>query len=163
MHQQGAVKCAGNRPRGTAFRRFASVAQMDRAFGSDPEGRWFESSRAHQKKTAVFSRSGLFVWILVCTTLCHKPNHIQYDLAGLPLGRFSVPPNPPQIRCLGRVSLPWYVPRPYLIRRDTGRLPATRALLFSQSYRLAEFLPREAILKLSHIEMFSQLDFICFR
>ena len=53
--------------------------------------------------------------------------------------------------------------RPYLIRRDTGRLPATRALLFSQSYRLAEFLPREAILKLSHIEMFSQLDFICFR
>ena len=25
----------------------ASVAQLDRAFGSDPEGRWFESSRAH--------------------------------------------------------------------------------------------------------------------
>ena len=30
----------------------ASVAQLDRAFGSDPEGRWFESSRAHQKRTA---------------------------------------------------------------------------------------------------------------
>ena len=28
---------------------YASVAQLDRAFGSDPEGRWFESSRAHQK------------------------------------------------------------------------------------------------------------------
>ena len=27
----------------------ASLAQLDRAFGSDPEGRWFESSRAHQK------------------------------------------------------------------------------------------------------------------
>ncbi len=27
---------------------YASVAQLDRAFGSDPEGRWFESSRAHQ-------------------------------------------------------------------------------------------------------------------
>ena len=61
-------------------------------------------------------------------------------MAGLPLGRFSVPPNPPQIRCLGRVSLPWYVPRPYLIRRDTGRSPATRALLFSQPQRFAEFL-----------------------
>ena len=30
---------------------FASVAQVDRAFGSDPEGRWFESSRAHQTKS----------------------------------------------------------------------------------------------------------------
>ena len=31
----------------------ASVAQLDRAFGSDPEGRWFESSRAHQRKRPV--------------------------------------------------------------------------------------------------------------
>ena len=30
--------------------------------------------------------------------------------------------------------------RPYLIRRDTGRLPATRVLLFSQPHRFAEFL-----------------------
>ena len=72
---------------------------------SDPEGRWFESSRAHHKKTAVFSHSGLFVWILICDIMCHKPKHIQYDFAGMPFSRFSAPPNPPQIRCLGRVSL----------------------------------------------------------
>ena len=77
---------------------------------SDPEGRWFESSRAHHKKTAVFSHSGLFVWILVCDTMCHKPNHIQYDFAGLPFSRFSVSRTPPQIRCLGRGSLPLYCP-----------------------------------------------------
>lgn len=76
--------------------------------------------------------------------MCHKPNHIQYDFAGLPIGRFSVPPHSPQIRCLGRVSFPWYVPRLYIIRRDTGHLPATHALIFSQAHRLAEFLPGEA-------------------
>ena len=37
------------------------------------------------------------------------------------------------------------VPRPYLIPRNTGRLPATHALLFSQPYRFAEFLPGEAL------------------
>ena len=77
--------------------------------------------------------------------MCHKPNHIQYDFAGLPIGRFSVPPHSPQIRCLGRISFPWYVPRLYIIRRDTGRLPATHALIFSQAHRLAEFLPGEAL------------------
>ena len=45
---------------------FASVAQVDRAFGSDPEGRWFESSRAHQAKSlekpVVMRFSGLFVF-----------------------------------------------------------------------------------------------------
>ena len=29
---------------------YAIVAQLDRAFGSDPEGQRFESSRAHQEK-----------------------------------------------------------------------------------------------------------------
>lgn len=37
------------------------IAQLAGALCSDPEGRWFESSRAHHKKTAVFSHSGLFV------------------------------------------------------------------------------------------------------
>ena len=32
------------------FRRCAIVAQLDRAFGSDPEGQRFESSRSHQEK-----------------------------------------------------------------------------------------------------------------
>ena len=39
------------------FRRCAIVAQLDRAFGSDPEGQRFESSRSHQtKKIRIFSR-----------------------------------------------------------------------------------------------------------
>ena len=38
---------------------------------SDPEGRWFESSRAHHKKTAVFSHSGLFVMFPVLTANVH--------------------------------------------------------------------------------------------
>ena len=42
----------GSRPKG-GFHTCASVAQLDRAFGSDPEGRWFESSRAHQRKRPV--------------------------------------------------------------------------------------------------------------
>ncbi len=29
---------------------YAIVAQLDRAFGSDPEGQRFESSRSHQEK-----------------------------------------------------------------------------------------------------------------
>ena len=77
--------------------------------------------------------------------MCHNPNHIQYDFAELPIGRFSVPPHSPQIRCLGRVLFPWYVPRLYIIRRDTGRLPATHALLFSQPHCFAEFLPGKAL------------------
>ena len=32
------------------FRRCAIVAQLDRAFGSDPEGQRFESSRSHQER-----------------------------------------------------------------------------------------------------------------
>ena len=32
------------------FRRCAIVAQLDRAFGSDPEGQRFESSRSHQEQ-----------------------------------------------------------------------------------------------------------------
>ena len=35
-----------------AFGRCAIVAQLDRAFGSDPEGQRFESSRSHQNKSA---------------------------------------------------------------------------------------------------------------
>ena len=30
--------------------KYAPVAQLDRALDSDSEGRWFESSRAYQKK-----------------------------------------------------------------------------------------------------------------
>ena len=32
------------------YRIYAIVAQLDRAFGSDPEGQRFESSRSHQEK-----------------------------------------------------------------------------------------------------------------
>ena len=77
--------------------------------------------------------------------MCHKPNHIQYDFAGLPIGRFSVPPPPPQIRCLGGFHFHGSTSRLRLIPRDTGRLPATHALLFSQPHRCAEFLPGEAL------------------
>ena len=35
------------------FHIYAIVAQLDRAFGSDPEGQRFESSRSHQEKTSV--------------------------------------------------------------------------------------------------------------
>ena len=76
------------------FRRFIMLFSRTSQF-SDPEGRWFESSRAHHKKTAVFLHSGLFVWILVCDIMCHKPNHIQYNFAGMPFSRFSAPPSPP--------------------------------------------------------------------
>ena len=40
---------------------YASVAQLDRAFGSDPEGRRFESCRAHQAHPAA-SAAGFFIW-----------------------------------------------------------------------------------------------------
>ena len=80
------------------FRRRIIVFSRSSQF-SDPEGRWFESSRAHHKKTAVFLHGGLFVLFplyricmdLVCDTLCHKPNHIQYDFPGLLFTPFSVP------------------------------------------------------------------------
>lgn len=46
----------------------------------------------------------------------------------------------PKFAVWGGVRFHGMFPRPYLIRRDTGRLPATRALLFSQPHRFAEFL-----------------------
>jgi hypothetical protein len=43
------LRCAGRHfSRRTGY---ALVAQLDRAFGSDPEGQRFESSQAHQKST----------------------------------------------------------------------------------------------------------------
>ena len=41
---------------------YAIVAQLDRAFGSDPEGQRFESSRSHQKGccTRVIPRAAAF-------------------------------------------------------------------------------------------------------
>ena len=46
---------------------------------SDPEGRWFESSRAHHKKTAVILRSGLFVMFPASHILARicLPAHFQ--------------------------------------------------------------------------------------
>ena len=40
--------------------RFAIVAQLDRAFGSDPEGQRFESSRSHQEAPRHTQVSGGF-------------------------------------------------------------------------------------------------------
>ena len=34
---------------------YALVAQLDRVSDSDSEGRWFESSRAHQRKAISFT------------------------------------------------------------------------------------------------------------
>ena len=39
--------------------RFAIVAQLDRAFGSDPEGQRFESSRSHQESPTHFRVPGI--------------------------------------------------------------------------------------------------------
>ncbi|MCI6597403.1 MAG: hypothetical protein ACLTEZ_09200 [Ruthenibacterium lactatiformans] len=41
---------------------------------------------------------------MVYDTLCHKPNHIEYDFGHLFFRPFPVFPNLPQIRRLGRVS-----------------------------------------------------------
>ena len=43
------------------FRRCAIVAQLDRAFGSDPEGQRFESSRSHQGLLHRFCAAVLFI------------------------------------------------------------------------------------------------------
>ena len=45
------------------FRRCAIVAQLDRAFGSDPEGQRFESSRSHQGLLHRFCAAVLFCFI----------------------------------------------------------------------------------------------------
>ena len=39
-----------------AVKRYAPVAQLDRALDSDSKGRWFDSSRAYQEASAVMSR-----------------------------------------------------------------------------------------------------------
>ena len=44
---------------GTAY---AIVAQLDRAFGSDPEGQRFESSRSHQRTAAQVLCGGPFLY-----------------------------------------------------------------------------------------------------
>ena len=38
---------------------YAIVAQLDRAFGSDPEGQRFESSRSHQESPTHFRVPGI--------------------------------------------------------------------------------------------------------
>ena len=38
---------------------YAIVAQLDRAFGSDPEGQRFESSRSHQESPTHFHVPGI--------------------------------------------------------------------------------------------------------
>ena len=43
---------------------YAIVAQLDRAFGSDPEGQRFESSRSHQEQHLMGCCSFCFAWIL---------------------------------------------------------------------------------------------------
>ena len=42
----------------------ASVAQLDRASDSDSEGRWFDSSQAHQKTPQKILRSFCFIDLL---------------------------------------------------------------------------------------------------
>lgn len=63
---------------------YASVAQLDRAFGSDPEGRWFESSRAHQKAPRIIVISRGFFLLLSLNkgavaplSLCSSPFDLQ--------------------------------------------------------------------------------------
>ena len=43
---------------------FAIVAQLDRAFGSDPEGQRFESSRSHQGLLHRFCAAVLFIYFI---------------------------------------------------------------------------------------------------
>ena len=43
---------------------YAIVAQLDRAFGSDPEGQRFESSRSHQGQHLMGCCPFCFAWIL---------------------------------------------------------------------------------------------------
>ena len=43
---------------------YAIVAQLDRAFGSDPEGQRFESSRSHQGLLHRFCVAVLFIYFI---------------------------------------------------------------------------------------------------
>lgn len=77
--------------------------------------------------------------------MCHKPNHIQYDFEVCLSVDFRLLQTRHKFTVWGGFLFHGVVPRLRLISRDTGRLPATHALLFSQPHRLAELLPGEAL------------------
>ena len=113
----------------------AIVAQLDRAFGSDPEGQRFESSRSHQKGMAHCAMPFFFLLVWRALTPGSQRAYLRVLRAE------------GQVQCavFSQRGLEFLAgQRPHLSRRGRGRkqvLPAVPALFFPDARRIPQPLP----------------------